>query len=316
MSERVSLTVGASNAGSRLDVFVTASVEGMTRSRIQRLLEEGNLLVGGKILKAGYKLKEGDTVELLIPEAKELNAKPEKMDLEIVYEDEDLAIINKPRGLVVHPAHGHEDGTMVNGLMYAFEGRLSGINGVLRPGIVHRIDKDTSGLLAVCKSDRAHLVMSEKMKEHDIERVYHTVVRGTFKELEGTIDKPIGRCDQDRKKMCVRQDGRRAVTHYRVLETLGSYSYLEVRLETGRTHQIRVHMQSIGHPVMGDPLYGLVKETTAAGKKIAGMDFWPGQILHAKVLGFEHPVTGEYMRFDSELPEYFQTVLAVLRKEE
>jgi len=315
MSETVYLKASEEDAGSRLDVFVTASAEEMTRSRIQRLLEDGNLLVNGKVMKAGYKLRAGDEICLTVPEAKELNAKPEKMDLEILYEDEDLAIVNKPRGLVVHPAHGHEDGTMVNGLMYAFEGRLSGINGVLRPGIVHRIDKDTSGLLAVCKTDRAHLAMSEKMKEHDIERIYHTIVRGTFREKEGTIDKPIGRADQDRKKMCVRPDGRRAVTHYRVLETLGSYSYLEVRLETGRTHQIRVHMQSIGHPVMGDPLYGLVKETTAAGKKIAGMDFWPGQILHAKVLGFEHPVTGVYMRFDSELPAYFQTVLSVLRKD-
>ena len=315
MSETIFLRASEADAGKRLDVFVADSSEEMTRSRIQRLLEEGNLLVNGKILKAGYKLKAGDEVVLTVPEAKELNARPEKMDLEIVYEDDDIAVVNKPRGLVVHPAHGHEDGTMVNGLMYVFEGRLSGINGVLRPGIVHRIDKDTSGLLAVCKSDRAHLVMSEKMKEHDIERVYHAVVRGTFHEEEGTIDKPIGRADQDRKKMCVRADGRRAVTHYKVLETLGSYSYLEVRLETGRTHQIRVHMQSIGHPLMGDPLYGLVKETTAAGKRIAGMDFWPGQILHAKVLGFEHPVSGEAMRFDSELPEYFKTVLEILRKE-
>ena len=315
MSETIFLRASEADAGKRLDVFVADSSKEMTRSRIQRLLEEGNLLVNGKILKAGYKLKAGDEVVLTVPEAKELNARPEKMDLEIVYEDDDIAVVNKPRGLVVHPAHGHEDGTMVNGLMYVFEGRLSGINGVLRPGIVHRIDKDTSGLLAVCKSDRAHLVMSEKMKEHDIERVYHAVVRGTFHEEEGTIDKPIGRADQDRKKMCVRADGRRAVTHYKVLETLGSYSYLEVRLETGRTHQIRVHMQSIGHPLMGDPLYGLVKETTAAGKRIAGMDFWPGQILHAKVLGFEHPVSGEAMRFDSELPEYFKTVLEILRKE-
>ncbi len=315
MSETIFLRASEADAGKRLDVFVADSSEEMTRSRIQRLLEEGNLLVNGKTLKAGYKLKAGDEVVLTVPEAKELNARPEKMDLEIVYEDDDIAVVNKPRGLVVHPAHGHEDGTMVNGLMYVFEGRLSGINGVLRPGIVHRIDKDTSGLLAVCKSDRAHLVMSEKMKEHDIERVYHAIVRGTFREEEGTIDKPIGRADQDRKKMCVRADGRRAVTHYKVLETLGSYSYLEVRLETGRTHQIRVHMQSIGHPLMGDPLYGLVKETTAAGKKIAGMDFWPGQILHAKVLGFEHPVSGETMRFDSELPDYFKTVLEILRKE-
>ena len=183
---------------------------------------------------------------------------------------------------------------------------------MLRPGIVHRIDKDTSGLLVVCKSDRAHLALSERLKTHDIERVYHAVVHGVMKEQEGTIDAPIGRMDRERKKMMVRADGRKAVTHYKVLRQYPNFAYLEVRLETGRTHQIRVHMQYIGHPVLGDPVYGPAKESTVEGKKLAGMDFWPGQILHAKVLGFVHPVTGEWMHFDSELPDYFKKVLETI----
>ena len=302
------------NVGERLDVFVSAVMEELTRSRVQKLLEEEHLLVNGKTVKSGYKLRQGDEIFLTVPEPKTLSAKPEKMDIPVVYEDDDIAIVNKPRGMVVHPSAGHEDGTMVKGVMYEFEGRLSGINGVLRPGIVHRIDKDTSGLLVVCKSDAAHNVMADKMKDHDIERIYHAVVHGNIKEDEGTVDAPIGRMDVDRKKMCVRPDGRRAVTHYRVLERLGQFTYVELKLETGRTHQIRVHMQHIGHPVLGDPVYGPKKELTAAGKRLESKDFWPGQILHAKVLGFIHPVTGEYKHFDSELPAYFQTVLEELRK--
>ena len=300
--------------GERLDVFVSQWLPDVTRSRVQNLLSEGLILVDGKKVKAGHKLKNGNKIEVTLPELKELSAVPEAMDLEILYEDEDLAIVNKPRGLVVHPAAGHERGTLVNGLMYHFQGNLSGINGVMRPGIVHRIDKDTSGLLVICKSDRAHQGLSELLKDHDIERVYHAVVQGSFNKTEGTIDAPIGRMDADRKKMCVRADGRRAVTHYRVLEQYGGFSYVEVRLETGRTHQIRVHMKSIGHPLVGDEVYGASKENTSLEKKLKGMPFWPGQILHAKVLGFVHPVTKEYMEFDSELPEYFQTVLNILRK--
>lgn len=302
------------DAGERLDVFVSKWLPDITRSRVQNLLEDGLISVDGKKVKAGYKLKTGNRIEVILPELKELSAVPEPMDLEILYEDVDLAIVNKPRGLVVHPAAGHESGTLVNGLMHHFQGNLSGINGVMRPGIVHRIDKDTSGLLVICKSDRAHQGLSELLKEHDIERVYHAVVQGSFSKMEGTIDASIGRMDSDRKKMCVRADGRRAVTHYRVLEQYGGFSYVEVRLETGRTHQIRVHMKSIGHPLLGDEVYGSSKENTAVEKKLKGMDFWPGQILHAKVLGFVHPVTKEYMEFDSALPEYFQTVLDILRK--
>lgn len=301
------------DAGERLDVYVSQWLPDVTRSRVQNLLAEGLILVDGKKVKAGYKLKNGNNVQVILPELKELSALPEKMDLEILYEDDDLAIVNKPRGLVVHPAAGHESGTLVNGLMYHFQGNLSGINGVMRPGIVHRIDKDTSGLLVICKSDRAHQGLSDLLREHDIERVYHAVVHGTFTKTEGTIDAPIGRMDADRKKMCVRADGRRAVTHYRVLEQYTGFSYVEVRLETGRTHQIRVHMKSIGHPLLGDEIYGSSKENSSLEKQLKGKEFWPGQILHAKVLGFVHPVTKEYMEFDSELPEYFQTVLNSMR---
>ncbi len=308
--ERVTLS---EEAGERLDVFVSQWLPDVTRSRVQNLLADGMILVDGKKVKAGYKLKADNKVQVTLPELKELSAEPEPMDLQILYEDADLAIVNKPRGLVVHPAAGHESGTLVNGLLYHFQGNLSGINGVMRPGIVHRIDKDTSGLLVICKSDRAHQGLSDLLKEHDIERVYHAVVHGSFSNTEGTVDAPIGRMDSDRKKMCVRADGRRAVTHYRVLEQFEGFSYLELRLETGRTHQIRVHMKSIGHPLLGDEVYGATKGNTSLEKTLKGQAFWPGQILHAKVLGFVHPVTGEYMEFDSELPDYFQTVLKYLR---
>ena len=304
----------AAEAGERLDVFVSQWLPDVTRSRVQNLLAEGLILVDGKTVKAGYKLKAGNVVQVVLPQLKELSAEPEPMDLQILYEDADLAIVNKPRGLVVHPAAGHESGTLVNGLLHHFQGKLSGINGVMRPGIVHRIDKDTSGLLVICKSDRAHQGLSDLLKDHDIERVYHAVVHGSFNQTEGTVDAPIGRMDSDRKKMCVRADGRRAVTHYRVLEQYDGFSYVELRLETGRTHQIRVHMRSIGHPLLGDEVYGAAKGNTRVEKMLKGKDFWPGQILHAKVLGFVHPVRGEYMEFNSELPAYFQTVLECLQK--
>lgn len=312
MTQHERYEAGPEEKGTRLDLFVCQKRPDLTRSHIQKLLEEDHLTVNGNKVKAGYKIRTGDVIELTIPQAKVPDARPQDIPIEIVYEDEDLAVVNKPRGMVVHPAAGHEDGTLVNALMYRFKGRLSGINGVLRPGIVHRIDKDTSGLLVVCKSDRAHVALSERLKTHDIERVYHAVVHGVMKDQEGTIDAPIGRMDQDRKKMMVRADGRRAVTHYKVLRQYPHFAYLEVRLETGRTHQIRVHMQYIGHPVLGDPVYGPARESTAESKKLAGMDFWPGQILHAKVLGFVHPVTGEWMHFDSELPDYFKKVLETI----
>lgn len=314
MDQNFTHQIDAEEAGERLDVFISRWIPDITRSRVQNLLAEGLVLLDGQKVKAGYKLKAGNLVQVTIPALKELSAEPEDMELQILYEDTDLAIVNKPRGLVVHPAAGHETGTLVNGLLHYFQGNLSGINGVMRPGIVHRIDKDTSGLLVICKSDRAHQGLSELLKDHNIERVYHAIVHGGFQQPEGTIDAPIGRMDSDRKKMCVRADGRRAVTHYRVLEQFHGFSYLEVRLETGRTHQIRVHMKSIGHPLLGDEVYGSSKENTPLEKKLKGKEFWPGQILHAKVLGFTHPVTGEYLEFDSELPAYFQTVLSYLRE--
>lgn len=314
MDQSFERRLAADEAGERLDVFVSRWLPDVTRSRVQNLLSEGMILVDGKTVKAGYKLKTGNLVQVVLPQLKELSAEPEAMDLEILYEDDDLAIVNKPRGLVVHPAAGHESGTLVNGLLHHFQGKLSGINGVMRPGIVHRIDKDTSGLLVICKSDRAHQGLSDLLKDHDIERVYHAVVHGSFSKTEGTVDAPIGRMDSDRKKMCVRADGRRAVTHYRVLEQYDGFSYVELRLETGRTHQIRVHMRSIGHPLLGDEVYGAAKENTKLEKMLKGKDFWPGQILHAKVLGFVHPVSGEYIEFNSELPAYFQTVLEYLQK--
>ena len=314
MDQSFERRLAADEAGERLDVFVSRWLPDVTRSRVQNLLSEGMILVDGKTVKAGYKLKTGNVVQVVLPQLKELSAEPEAMDLEILYEDDDLAIVNKPRGLVVHPAAGHESGTLVNGLLHHFQGKLSGINGVMRPGIVHRIDKDTSGLLVICKSDRAHQGLSDLLKDHDIERVYHAVVHGSFSKTEGTVDAPIGRMDSDRKKMCVRADGRRAITHYRVLEQYDGFSYVELRLETGRTHQIRVHMRSIGHPLLGDEVYGAAKENTKLEKMLKGKDFWPGQILHAKVLGFVHPVSGKYIEFNSELPAYFQTVLEYLQK--
>lgn len=314
MEQSFERRVETAEAGARLDVFVSRWLSDVTRSRVQNLLADGLIQVDGKKVKAGFQLKVGNLVQVILPEPKELSAEPEPMDLQILYEDADLAVVNKPRGLVVHPAVGHESGTLVNGLLHHFQGNLSGINGVMRPGIVHRIDKDTSGLLVICKSDRAHQGLSDLLKNHDIERVYHAVVHGSFSNAEGTVDAPIGRMDADRKKMCVRADGRRAVTHYWVLEQFDGFSYVKVRLETGRTHQIRVHMKSIGHPLLGDEVYGAAKMNTSLEKKLKGQEFWPGQILHAKVLGFVHPVTGEYMEFDSDLPDYFQTVLEYLRK--
>ena len=313
MTNHKTFQVSEDESGMRLDLFVMEKEPDLARSRIQNLIRDGLVLLKEEKVKTGYKVKPGDQIELELPEVKEANVKPQEMALSIVYEDEHLAVVNKPRGLVVHPAAGHEDGTLVNGLMYHFKDSLSGINGVLRPGIVHRIDKDTSGLLVICKSDGAHQGISDLLSRHEIDRVYHAVVHGRFHQKEGTIDAPIGRMKEDRKKYTVRPDGREAITHYEVLEELGSFSYLQVTLETGRTHQIRVHMASLGHPLLGDPLYGPSRETLSKAKELSKMDFWPGQILHAKVLGFIHPVTKEKLYFDSELPEYFKTVLRVLR---
>lgn len=291
--------------GERLDAFLSRQVEGLTRSAAQRLLEDGCVTLRGKPGKKNDKVQPGDEIRLTIPEPEPVDIAPKEMPLDIVYEDEDVLVINKPKGLVVHPAPGHTEDTLVNGLLYAKGDTLSGINGKLRPGIVHRIDKDTSGLLAIAKNDLAHTVLASQLKDHSMARTYECIVCGSLKEDSGTVDAPIGRHPIDRKKMAVNyKNGKEAVTHYKVLERFGQYTYIECRLETGRTHQIRVHMASIGHPLLGDTVYGTTKNP------------WKlqGQTLHAMILGFRHPVTGEYMEFEAPLPEYFCKLLDKLRK--
>ena len=288
----------------RLDKYLSEQFPEQTRSYLQKLIKEGEVLVNGKTVKTGYQLSKGDEVCVNIPEPKELDVEPQKMDLDIVYEDEDVILINKPKGMVVHPAPGHTTDTLVNGLLYHCKDNLSGINGVARPGIVHRIDRDTTGILIVCKNDMAHNSIAAQLKEHSINRRYRALVHGNLKEDNGTVEGPIGRHPVDRKKMAINErNGKPAVTHYTVLERFGNYTLIECVLETGRTHQIRVHMTSIGHPLVGDEVYGPAK----CPFKLQG------QCLHAMVLGFVHPKTGEYMEFSAELPEYFEELLRKLR---
>ena len=294
------------SVGVRLDVYV-AEREKITRSASAKLIESGAVTVNGNAVAKNYKLREGDTVETVIPEPTPDKAEPENIPLDIVYEDGDLLVINKPKGMVVHPAAGNESGTLVNALLYHCGDSLSGINGVIRPGIVHRIDKDTSGLLMVAKNDDAHLSLAAQIKEHSFTRVYNAIVSGNIKDDCGTIDLPIGRHPKDRKKMAVTEkNSRNAVTHFTVLERFGDYTFLELRLETGRTHQIRVHMSHKGHAVLGDPLYA-----PQAGKNRFGL---AGQCLHAKTVGFVHPRSGEYVEITSDLPGYFAEILEKLRK--
>ncbi|MBQ2348587.1 MAG: RluA family pseudouridine synthase [Clostridia bacterium] len=282
--------------GTRIDKFVSENIEKLSRSSAAALCEDGAVTVNGKPCAKNYKIKTGDNISVTVPEPKEYEAQAENIPLDIVYEDEHLLVVNKPKGMVVHPAPGNYSGTLVNALLYHCKDSLSGINGVLRPGIVHRIDKDTSGLLIVAKNDRAHIGLAEQIKDHSFEREYEAVLYGRLKENEGTVDAPIGRHKTDRKKMCVTFDNSRtAVTHYKVLSYNNGFSHAAMKLETGRTHQIRVHMAYIGHPVAGDPVYGPSKVITELN----------GQCLHAKKIGFVHPITGEFLRFDSELPEYF-----------
>lgn len=299
------LTVTEEGKDSRLDAFVSSRLEGLSRSYIQKLLKNGDVLVNGKAEKSSYRVVPGDTVEITVPEPEGPEILAEKMDLDILYEDQDIILINKPKGMVVHPAAGHYSGTLVNGLMEHCRGSLSGINGVLRPGIVHRIDMDTTGVLIACKNDFAHQSIAEQLKVHSITRKYYAIVHGVIKEEEGTVNAPIGRHPTDRKKMCVHaKNGKEAITHYRVLRRFEKYTYVECRLETGRTHQIRVHMASIHHPLLGDTVYGPAK------CPINGLQ---GQTLHAGVLGIIHPRTGEYMEFSAPLPEYFQKLLKILK---
>lgn len=289
----------------RIDKYINQQIKELSRSYVQHLIEQEFVKVNEHTCKSNYKCKSGDQIDVTAEEQKELDIIPEDIPLDIIYEDEDILIVNKPKNMVVHPACGHENGTLVNALLYYCEGRLSTINGVIRPGIVHRIDRNTTGLLVVCKNDLSHRDLAEQLKVHSITRKYHAICYGTFKEIEGTVNAPIGRHETDRKKMAINQkNGRNAVTHYKVLKTLGNqYSYIECTLETGRTHQIRVHMASIGHPILGDEIYG------PKNPKIKDLQ---GQTLHAKVLGFIHPRTKEYMEFNSDLPEYFQQLLEKL----
>ena len=303
MNEQVVLTASAEDAGSRIDKYISDNIAELTRSAVQGLIEKGMVTSGGKAVSKNMKLKGGEEIVVEIPEPEPMGAVPEDIPLDIVYEDDDLLVVNKPKGMVVHPAHGNYTGTLVNALLHHCGDSLSGINGVIRPGIVHRIDKNTSGLLIVAKNDASHLKLAEQIKVHSFTREYEAVACGYFKETEGTVDAPIGRHKTDRKKMCVTtENSRNAVTHYSVIKQYGGYAHVRLRLETGRTHQIRVHLSYIGHPVLGDDVYG---------KPYKGLE---GQCLHARKIGFIHPSTGEYMEFQSELPEYFTAVLRKLEK--
>ncbi len=291
--------------GSRVDVALASAYEDRSRSFFQKLLENGDIKINGEVnTSKKYKVVKGDVIEVIIPEPKMLSIEPEDIPLDIFYEDDDVLIVNKPKGMVVHPANGNENGTLVNAIMHHCGDSLSSINGVIRPGIVHRIDKDTSGLLMIAKNDKAHNCLAEQLAEHSITRAYRAIVYNNFTEDEGTVNKPIGRDPKDRLKQAVTyENSKRAVTHYKVLERFGNFTLIEAVLETGRTHQIRVHMSHIKHPLLGDMVYG-------PKKKMLGVDT---QMLHAKVLGFVHPTTGEYMEFESPLPEEFEEVLRKLR---
>ena len=292
-------------AGERLDAYLARSVPDLSRSGAQKLLEDGNVTLNGKKAKKNDRLNPGDEVTVQIPEPQPVDIVAKDIPLEIVYEDEDVLVINKPKGLVVHPAAGHQDDTLVNGLLFAKAGELSGINGELRPGIVHRIDKDTSGLLAVAKNDLAHTVLASQLKDHSMARTYEAIVCGNMKEDEGTVDAPIGRHPTDRKQMCVTaRNSKEAVTHWEVVTRYRGYTHIRCRLETGRTHQIRVHMAHIGHPILGDTVYGRKKPEL-------GQD---SQCLHAGTLCFAHPRDGHLVIVHADLPEYFQTVLQKLNK--
>ena len=294
------------DVGTRIDVFLADAMENLSRSGVQKLIEEGHITLNGGRTKANYKLRERDIIDVEVPEVKEVEILPEDIPLDILYEDADVIVVNKPQGMVVHPAPGHTSGTLVNALMFHCGDELSGINGEKRPGIVHRIDKDTSGLLVVAKTDAAHQALTEQMSVHSIHRVYHAVVYGNLKEDTGFVEAPIGRDPKDRKKMAVtQQNSKYAYTGWQVLERFGNFTYIACKLKTGRTHQIRVHMASIGHPLAGDAVYG-------PKNCIRSLN---GQCLHAKELGFVHPATGEWMQFDSSLPDWFQDYLSRLRKE-
>lgn len=301
--EQLEFLVLKDDENKRIDSFLNNNLEDVSRNRIQKLIEEKQVLVNNKSINKNYKLKENDKIIINIEEPKEIDILPENIPLNIVYEDEDVILINKPQDMVVHPANGHYSHTLVNALMYHCKDNLSGINGVMRPGIVHRIDKDTSGILIVAKNDKSHQKLASQLEEHSMTRVYYAIVYNNLKNDKGTIDAPIGRHPIDRKKMAViDKNSKRAVTHYEVLQRFNKYTLIKLKLETGRTHQIRVHMSYIGNPLLGDIVYGKEKQPF----KLVG------QVLHAKVLGFVHPTTNKYMEFETELPQYFKDILKKL----
>ena len=302
--ERTALTAGPEAAGERLDSFLTARLPGLTRSAAARLIETGQVLVDGKPARKSARLAGGETVEVTLPDPEPADALPQDIPLDVVYEDDDVIVVNKPSGLVVHPAPGHPDGTLVNALLHHCGGSLSGVGGELRPGIVHRIDRDTSGLIIAAKNDAAHQALAAQLADHTLARTYEAVAAGSFREDAGTVDAPIGRCPSDRKKMAVVPNGKRAVTHWEVLERFPGLTHVRCRLETGRTHQIRVHMAHLGHPIYGDTVYG--------GKKpVPGLT---GQCLHAVGLRFVHPRTGETVELSCPLSGEFQALLEKLRR--
>lgn len=304
--KQINFEVLSEDADSRIDRYLAQQMPDQSRSFLQKLIREEQITVNGRPVKANYRLQPEDQVLVIVPDPQLPDILPENIPLDILYEDSDVLVINKPKGMVVHPAAGHYTNTVVNAVMYHCQGNLSGINGVMRPGIVHRIDRDTTGAIVICKNDQAHQSLAQQLKEHSITRSYRAIVWNNLKEDEGTVDRPIGRHPVDRKKMAVNEkNGKTAVTHYRVLERFGSFTYIECRLETGRTHQIRVHMASIGHPLLGDEVYG------PSGKQPFRLQ---GQCLHAMTLGFRHPSTGEYVEFEAPLPEYFTQLLKNFRK--
>lgn len=302
--ERLEYEAEEGSAGCRLDHFLTEKMPQMTRSYLQKIIKDGFVFVDGKPGKAGYKLRGGERVAANVPPAKKVEILPEDIALDILYEDDDLLIVNKPKGMVVHPSAGHDSGTLVNAVMSHCKNSLSGINGQIRPGIVHRIDKDTTGSLIICKNDKSHVHIASQLKEHSIHRIYRGIVSGVMRDAEGVIRANLDRHPKDRKKMAVtREGGKTAVTHYKVLEQWKQTAYMEFRLETGRTHQIRVHMASIGHPLIGDVVYGNPKNPYKL----------QGQALHAMTIGFLHPRTGEYMEVSAPLPEYFEALMRKFR---
>ena len=297
------LIVGVADSGTRLDAYIASKLDKLSRTSVKRLVEEGHIKVNGSVQKVSYKVQENDVIEVTEPEAKELDLKAQDIPIDVVYEDSDIIVVNKPKGLVVHPANGNWDGTLVNAVMNICKDSLSGIGGEIRPGIVHRLDKNTSGLLIIAKNDKAHINMSNQIKDRLVKKIYYALVRGNIAENEATINMPIGRSNKDRKKMAVTKSGKEAVTHFKVLERFNKYTLLEVKIDTGRTHQIRVHLSEIGHPVVGDEVY-------SNGKNEFGIE---GQLLHAKSLDFKHPINGKDMHLEAELPKEFKEILQRLR---